>query len=123
MNKAKFVLGTANLGTAYGINNPGNYDRITSQQILKHAITRGLSTIDTAPEYGIAEKLIGESIGSNQNLRLITKVPAREFYTYEYVRECLDASLRKLQQKKIYGLMFHDPEIYKKIEIPEISKR
>lgn len=123
MKQSKFVLGTANLGTTYGINNQDTYDRIASAGILKHATARGISTLDTAAEYGIAENLIGESFGSNENLRLITKIPTRELYTYEYIRECLDGSLRRLQQKKIYGLMFHDPDIHKKNEICDISKR
>lgn len=123
MNGANFVLGTANLGTTYGINNPDIYDRNISEGIIKHAIFRGVNTFDTANEYGIAEILIGESISSSDSFRVITKVPTRETYTYEYVKECLVDSLRKLQQKKIYGLMFHDPEIHKKNEIQEISKK
>jgi aryl-alcohol dehydrogenase-like predicted oxidoreductase len=123
MKQPKFVLGTANLGTTYGINNPDTYDRNTSEGILKHAIARGINTFDTAAEYGLAEILIGESSRTNDNLNVITKVPTRESYTYEYVRNCLEDSLHKLQQNGIYGLMFHDPDIHKKKEIQEISKK
>ena len=123
MNPEKFVLGTANLGTSYGINNPQSYNRENSLNILKHAISRGITKFDTATEYGEAENLIGEITGPGNNYKIITKVPTQDSYSYEYVKKSLEASTSKLQQKKIYGLMFHDPDIHKKDNIQEISKR
>ena len=123
MTDTKFVLGTANLGAAYGINNQEKYDEGLSRNVISHALTRGILMFDTAAEYGKAEELLGATIKSGANHEIVTKIPSRESYTYEYVSKCLQFSLDKLKQKRIYGLMFHDPEIHKKNEIREISKR
>lgn len=123
MNPTRLVLGTANLGFDYGITNSKQYSQQISRNILRHAASRGINTFDTAAEYGKAEQLLGLTIGSNINSRIITKIPTRESYTYEYVLQSLESSLEKLKQKKIFGLMFHDPEIHKKKELREISKK
>jgi aryl-alcohol dehydrogenase-like predicted oxidoreductase len=117
------VLGTANLGAAYGITNRREYNLKLAESVMKHALSRGIFTFDTASEYGDAEELIGATINSKNYHEIITKVPARDSYTYEYVSRCLQLSLDKLKLDKVYGLMFHDPEVYKKSEIREISKR
>ena len=123
MNHTKFVLGTANLGSSYGINNSEQFDQGQSRSVLSHAIRRGINTFDTATEYGSAEELIGATVSSDANPRIVTKIPSRDSYTFEYVSKCLDFSLSKLKQNKIYGLMFHDPDVHKKNEIQDISKR
>lgn len=123
MKSRKYVLGTANLGNSYGISNTESYSRSHSVEILSHAISRGIDTFDTASDYGIAEELIGLSVGLNTNSKVITKIPTRDKYSYEFVSKCLESSLDKLKQKNIYALLFHDPDIYKKNEIPEISKK
>jgi aryl-alcohol dehydrogenase-like predicted oxidoreductase len=123
MTQNNFILGTANLGMSYGINNPESYNREDSRNIINHSIYRGITTFDTAAEYGIAESLIGEAHEPDRNFKVITKIPRRDAYTYEWVNSCLESSLHNLQQEKIYGLMFHDPDINKKTEIQEISKQ
>jgi aryl-alcohol dehydrogenase-like predicted oxidoreductase len=123
MNFINFVLGTANLGLNYGIANQEQFDRDHSIKVINHALRRGINTFDTAAEYGDAEELIGKTIIPGASNRIVTKIPSRNSYTYEYVSKCLDSSLKKLRMTKIHGLMFHDPEIQKKTEIREISKR
>jgi aryl-alcohol dehydrogenase-like predicted oxidoreductase len=123
MTSAKFILGTANLGSMYGVNNTKQYSRELSKNVLQYALSRGVTTIDTAADYGNAEELIGESMNSNAYPRIITKIPSRATYSYEYVSKCLDSSLEKLKQSNIHGLMFHDSEIHTKREITEISKK
>lgn len=117
------MLGTANLGAAYGITNQEIYSEELSRSVVKHALSRGISSFDTAPAYGNAEALIGESVKPTDNHEIVTKIPFRDFYTHEFVLGCLQQSLGKLKRTEIYGLMFHDPEIYKKNEVQEISKR
>ena len=123
MDSANFILGTANIGQSYGINNPNYYDENASLRILNHAIKRGINSFDTAANYGVAEQLIGKTIGTYENFRVITKVPTQDSYTFEYVNDCLEKSLNNLQQKNIYGLMFHDPDINTKSKIQDISKK
>ena len=123
MDSTNFLLGTANIGKPYGINNPNNFDEEASLRILDHAIQRGIKTFDTAADYGVAERLVGQSIGSKENFMVVTKIPTRDTYTFEYVNDCLEKSLNKLQRKNIYGLMFHDADISTKSGIQEISKK
>jgi aryl-alcohol dehydrogenase-like predicted oxidoreductase len=123
MSTTKFILGTANLGAEYGVTNPRKYNQEISRQVLSHALSRGIDTFDTASEYGVAEELLGKLLSPSGKSRIITKIPSRESYSYAYVSECLESSLMKLKQKNIYGLLFHDPEIHKKREVNEISKR
>lgn len=123
MSLERIVLGTANLGTKYGISNSIEFDRKNSLEVLNHAIERGVRIYDTAPEYGLAEELLGLTLTKHRYTQIITKIPTREKYTFEYVSKCLDYSLSRLNQKKIFGIMFHDPEIYVKKEIREISKK
>lgn len=117
------MLGTANLGAAYGIKNDDEYNEDVSRGVITHALARGIFTFDTAAEYGKAEELLGATIKPHKEYHVVTKIPARAAYTYEYVLRCLQLSLSKLKQKKIYGLMYHDPDIHKKNEIREISKK
>ncbi len=123
MQKLKYVLGTANLGSQYGITNQKKYDEDLSRRVVEHALSRGIYSFDTAAEYGNAEELIGTSLNPKENYEIVTKIPTRESYTYEYVSRFLQLSLDNLRLNKIYGLMFHDPDIHKKTEIREISKR
>lgn len=119
----KYVLGTANLGAPYGITNQEKYNSKLARSVLKHALSRGINSFDTAAGYGNAEQLIGSTLNSYENIEIVTKIPARESYTFEYVSRKLQLSLKNLRVNKIYGLMFHDPDIHKKNEIVEISKR
>lgn len=119
----KFILGTANLGMKYGISNQGKLSEGDSQKIIIHALSRGIKTFDTAAQYGVAEELLGTVTCSSPGVKVITKIPSRERYTFEYVSACLESSLIKLKQEKIYGLIFHDPDIHTKDEIGDISKR
>lgn len=119
----KYVLGTANLGAPYGITNQKKYNSELAQSVVRHALFRGINSFDTAAGYGNAEQLIGATLNSNDNHEIVTKIPARESYTFEYVSRKLQLSLDNLRLNKIHGLLFHDPDIYKKNEIVEISKR
>lgn len=123
MYSSKIILGTANLGSKYGVSNPSEFDQTASERILNHAFAKGINTFDTAAEYGIAEKLIGNLLEFKNDTRIITKIPTREKYSFEYVSNCLEKSLSNLKQKSVYGLMFHDPHIQKKPEMREITKR
>jgi aryl-alcohol dehydrogenase-like predicted oxidoreductase len=122
MKPPRFVLGTANLGSKYGINNSEEFSLEVSRNVLSLGIRRGINIFDTAAEYGVAEELIGATINSTASAQIITKIPTRASYSYEFVSQCLEQSLNRLKQNRIYGLMFHDPDIHKKREIQDISK-
>ena len=57
----KIVLGTAQFGLDYGINNKRG--RIRADEVLRmldEAASSGIDTVDTAYSYGDSEKIIGD---------------------------------------------------------------
>ena len=56
----KFILGTAQFGLDYGINNQhGKPDKSTVYEILNLAYEIGINTLDTADAYGTSHEIIG----------------------------------------------------------------
>ena len=78
---SKLTLGTAQLGFDYGINSSGQPTESESFQILKYAFANGISSIDTAPNYGNSERMIGEFIKKIDARKafIITKLDAQDF--------------------------------------------
>jgi len=73
----KLVLGTAQLGLAYGIaNQSGKPNQATSEKIIKTAIVNGVTYIDTARAYGNSEEVIGNVLksGWEGRAKIITKL-------------------------------------------------
>lgn len=123
MKPYRLILGTANLGAQYGITNSSEFDVSSSQDVINLAVNKGLEIFDTAPQYGVAEELLGECLRYEIEPKIITKIPSVASYTYEYVYDSIASSLHRLGKIKLFGVMFHDPEIYKKKGIREISKK
>jgi spore coat polysaccharide biosynthesis protein SpsF (cytidylyltransferase family)/aryl-alcohol dehydrogenase-like predicted oxidoreductase len=73
----KLVLGSAQLGMAYGIaNESGKPDQATVTTLIKTAIAHGVTFIDTARAYGDSEKVIGNALknGWEGRAKIITKL-------------------------------------------------
>ena len=107
----KFIIGSANFGSSYGITNK-NKKKITKKDInniLELAYKNKCKTIDTASVYDFSEKIIGnlkiskkfDIITKFKNINLNKKIDIQ-------IRESLDKSLRNLKRKKIYALLIHD---------------
>ena len=73
----KLVLGSAQFGMDYGINNKrGKVPPEEVHLILEKALERGLETIETAFTYGESEKVIGDFIRKTGcSLKVISKLP------------------------------------------------
>jgi aryl-alcohol dehydrogenase-like predicted oxidoreductase len=113
MQKIKRItLGTANLGESYGIANSGEFNRDTAKQIIEYAINLGINSFDTSPSYGIAEKLVGETIQQKNEISFFTKIPRLPSYTLENVIESCNKSLENLECNKVSGVLFHDPDAH-----------
>jgi aryl-alcohol dehydrogenase-like predicted oxidoreductase len=72
-------LGTASLGANYGIAAPGATARPTTDlaiALIREAVERGITLIDTAPAYGDAERLVGDAVGNDPRVLVATKVAA-----------------------------------------------
>jgi spore coat polysaccharide biosynthesis protein SpsF len=73
----KFVLGGAQFGLAYGVNNKlGKPLQAISESLIKMALTNGILFIDTARSYGNSEDVIGKvlELGWEGRAQVITKL-------------------------------------------------
>lgn len=115
---SKLVLGTVQLGEAYGIaNETGQPNKIQSQELIKTAIVNGVTYLDTARAYGSSEDVIGQSLknGWGGRVKIITKLSPMEDCPAEAstssVHAFIDASVFKscsaLRVQKIDVLMLH----------------
>ena len=107
----KLTLGTAQFGLDYGIANiSGRVPSDEVRRILALAKKSGINTIDTAITYGASEKVLGD-IGVD-DFSVISKLPplpdSRCDVSY-WVQDQFEASLTRLNQRQIYGLLLHNP--------------
>ena len=109
----KIALGTAQLGSDYGIaNDTGKFDPRAVQSLLDLALSLGVDTIDTAVAYGDAEAVLGKySLGA---FKVITKVKAAPPELASNVAEWLRASVLKalgrLNIECLYAVLLHGTE-------------
>jgi aryl-alcohol dehydrogenase-like predicted oxidoreductase len=106
-------LGTVQFGTDYGISNTlGHCPPSEVRQILASAEASGIGIVDTAPLYGNSEEVLGQSISSSSNFRVVTKTPTfgNTVIGDDEVRELdrsFTKSLSRLKLRKVYGLLVH----------------
>lgn len=111
---AEIVLGTAQLGSAYGINNAeGKPSKLEAFNVLDAAYNAGIRVIDTAEGYGDSESVIG----TYQELRsryfkICTKMSNSIKIDSPYFNADLHkkfaSSLNKLGVDKVYIYYLHD---------------
>jgi aryl-alcohol dehydrogenase-like predicted oxidoreductase len=116
---SKIILGTAQFGLNYGINNSsGKISKNKIFKILDYAIDSGINTLDTAPSYGNSEEIIGEYLEFNpgKSIRVITKISLSN----DSLEIQLMNSLNKLKIQKVNTLLFHSINLYEKFhdELP-----
>lgn len=109
--KEKIVIGTAQFGMNYGINNKkGQIKEKEITKILNFALQNGISILDTAPSYGNSEKILGNYFQKNtsKSFKVVTKISHKN----NSLEEQLFSSLKNLKIKKIDCLMFHSFKVY-----------
>ncbi|HSZ73426.1 MAG TPA: aldo/keto reductase [Rhizomicrobium sp.] len=113
---AELVLGSVQLGLAYGAaNRTGKPSREAALSLVRRAADAGISTFDTARCYGDSEERLGEAFAGRKPIRAITKLsPLTDLppnATKEEVRNAVDASivqsLLALQRKHLDCLLLH----------------
>lgn len=70
-------LGTVALGVDYGIPAPGDFGRpeeADAIRLVREALDRGVTLIDTAPAYGESERIVGRAAGSDPRAVIATKI-------------------------------------------------
>ena len=115
MKESKIVLGTAQLGSNYGIaNKEGKPTKKDAFRIMKYAIEKGIFYFDTAYCYGNSEIIIGKFLNfyndCNNKINIITKMASlsNEIINEKIIRKYFFNSLHRLKQESIYCYMVHN---------------
>ena len=111
--KNKIILGTVQMGLAYGINNTsGKISLENSHAILEYAFDHGIKVLDTAEAYGNAHSIIGRfhKINPSKKFDVITKIPHGSDLTNIYQK--VSNYLKDLNVDCIDVLMFHSFDTY-----------
>lgn len=109
----RFVLGTAQLGMAYGIaNRTGQPSYAVASGIVRAAYDAGVRWFDTARRYGDAESLLGRIFGDfaiANSVRIVSKLGC-DPRSREAVSRDIDLSLELLGVDRLSALLLHDEE-------------
>ncbi len=111
---SELSMGTWGLsGDAYGA-----VEEATQERVLRRGLEMGLSLIDTADSYaaGRMEQLVGRVVAKRNDVVVVTKggtdrstAPARKRFDAPYLRERVEASLRRLGREPIDIYLLHNP--------------
>jgi len=134
LSKNKLVLGTAQLGMKYGLNNTaGQPTEKEAFSILDAALESDITIFDTAYAYGTAEDVLGKWIKERSlagRIGIISKMKPHVINDYsdgtmasEMVRTEIEKSLTRLHLNSLDGYLFHSPHyIYLKHMIEGMQK-
>jgi aryl-alcohol dehydrogenase-like predicted oxidoreductase len=102
----KMGLGTVQFGLNYGISNKkGKTDNNEIKSIINTCQSKGMTIIDTSPDYGNAEELIGKfDLGK---FKVVSKFISKPNYS---IHDLLKKSLKNLNLNNLYGYLSHKPQ-------------
>ena len=113
---SKLMLGTVQFGMNYGVaNTSGKPSFDTVKAILLAAYSGGVTALDTAPEYGDSEEVIGRALaelGLSDRFKIVTKIPRLPAGCdpEKFIADSLERSLRKLGVDRLAAALFHAEE-------------
>lgn len=118
IGQGPWVLGTVQLGQAYGAaNTTGMPSQGEATALLADAAQAGVTHVDTARAYGLSEERIGEALRSGLagRLHVVTKVrplddvagDAKPARAAQAVRASVSASLEALGTDRVDALLLH----------------
>ena len=114
--QSPFVLGTAQLGSAYGVNNrDGKPAYETARDIVDTAWKLGVRQFDTARNYGDSEKVLGQifqELELDDTLEVHTKWNLAETPDAAAVESQFAATLDRMQMNFVDTLYAHDFESF-----------
>lgn len=112
MTEARLMLGSVQFGVDYGIANAAGLpagDVVAA--ILDRADSRGINAVDTAVDYGLAERRLGAWPGL-RHWQVVTKLPALPEDCGDvaaWVARQVEGSLARLAVAQLHGLLLHRP--------------
>ena len=115
----KLVLGTAQLGLNYGVNNFQKKPSMNSSvKILNEAFSQGIRCLDTAESYGDAHSVIGEyhSLNPDKKFLIYDKISYIDKKKLQDFEKNIDDKLLKLNIDYLQGLMFHSASLFEQNE-------
>lgn len=115
---ARMALGTAQLGSAYGINNQvGDLSEAQAFEVLDVAHENGVDLLDTAEGYGRSEELIGEYLGTHSGVsfdistKLTGALEVEGASVEDAIAERLRGSLDRLECDRLLIYYLHSFEM------------
>ncbi len=108
----KLALGTVQFGLNYGIGNRnGQVALEEARNIVRHAHSSGLDTLDTAVVYGDSEQRLGEiGVADWQVISKLPELPEQCKDVSKWILNQVRASLERLHIASLRGLLLHRPE-------------
>jgi len=115
---SKIVLGTAQLGLHYGINNAtGKPSRDCALAILCKAKELGYTALDTAEAYGDAHEIIGSYNRNHEKFAVLTKLDkSLKFTSSSEFERHFTSTLATLGVETLNTYYFHDFSTYTQFE-------
>ena len=115
MQNNKVILGTAQFGLDYGINNKvGKPTYETVVKILDLAFKKNINILDTAEAYGDSQEVIGHyHLGSLNLFKVITKFSPSRKDLPNNISKRIEWNLNTLKVESLYGYMFHSFKDFK----------
>jgi len=116
----KVILGTAQLGLDYGINNYGKLSKKESFRILDYAFDNKIKFLDTAESYGNSIELLASFFKKNPGKRfgIFSKLDLKDTRVIKNTKSHLKSILAKMNLETIHGYMIHNFSDLKKF--PEV---
>ncbi len=114
-------IGTAQIGSKYGVTNSKEFDLKTVDKFLSLALRDKNNFIDTAHDYN-SEKIIGK-YKKLHKFNVISKISLSKIIINEKnIEKKINKILNNLKLKKIYALLIHDSFLFTKNELKYILK-
>ena len=116
MKYSLLMLGTVQFGMDYGVaNTQGKPSFETVKNILREAFDGGVNALDTAPEYGDSEEVIGKALkelGLSEKFKTVTKIPhiPENCDPEKFIETSLKNSLCRLQKEVVSAALIHSEQ-------------
>lgn len=119
----RLTIGTAQFGLDYGYTNTGGkVSEFEATQIVKLAKSNGVTSFDTARNYGNSEEVLGKILHADS--RITTKLYSKPHNKSEvdWVEHSLEESLRVLDRTSIDTLLVHNCDDLHDVNVSAIKK-